>query len=186
MSKLAFPLDTIRIASPCAVPWDAMSGDERTRFCLQCQRHVYNLAEMSRNEAEALVQQTEGRLCVRFYRRKDGTVMTSDCPIGLRALRRRVALAASLVAGAFFMVLGGGMALLAGTRNSEVGSRRLREIEPFRTVMEWIDPTPPPVFLMGDICLPPGRQELRDDPPVDIFKDIPEPHSPPQKSAPEM
>jgi len=168
MSKLAFPLDTISVASPCNVSWDAMTGDERTRFCLQCQKHVYNLSELSRSAAEALVQQTEGRLCVRFYRRKDGTVMTSDCPVGLRAVRRRVALIAGAVVGVFFMVLGGGLALLAGARNSEVGSRRLRDIEPFRTVMEWIDPTPPPAFLMGDICVPPPPGTPSQEPPSDM------------------
>ena len=31
-----------------------------------------------------MVQATQGRLCVRFYRRADGTVLTQDCPVGLR------------------------------------------------------------------------------------------------------
>ena len=32
--------DRIYIASPCKVDWDSMTGDERTRFCQQCQLHV--------------------------------------------------------------------------------------------------------------------------------------------------
>jgi hypothetical protein len=73
-----------------------MVGDERVRFCAQCELNVYNLSGMTRREAEALVAGTEGRLCVRFYRRSDGTILTRNCPIGLRAIRRRV----SRVAGA--------------------------------------------------------------------------------------
>ena len=33
----------------------------------------------------------EGRLCVRFYTRADGTVLTQDCPVGLRAVRVKLA-----------------------------------------------------------------------------------------------
>jgi hypothetical protein len=76
-----------------------MSGDERVRFCGECRKNVYNLSEMSREQAEQLVREKEGDLCVRFYRRKDGTVLTSDCPVGVRRRRvRRVGLAAGISA----------------------------------------------------------------------------------------
>ena len=83
-------LNEIRIASPCTASWDAMRGDERVRFCDHCRLHVYNLSEMKAEDAAALVERTEGRLCVRFYQRRDGTMLTRDCPIGLRAIRRRI------------------------------------------------------------------------------------------------
>ncbi len=99
MTSTPHPLADIRIASPCQVSWDAMKGDERVRFCGQCSRHVYNLSAMSADEAADLVEHHEGRLCVRFYRRADGTVLTQDCPVGLRWVRRRVmAVAAAIVA----------------------------------------------------------------------------------------
>lgn len=40
-----------------------------------------------------LIGTREGRLCVRFYRRRDGTVVTADCWARLRAARRKGALA---------------------------------------------------------------------------------------------
>jgi hypothetical protein len=52
---------------------------------------------------------SEGRLCVRFYRRKDGTTLTQNCPIGLRALKRRasrLASAAAAVTISFFAGVG--------------------------------------------------------------------------------
>jgi len=43
---------------------------------------------MTSAEAEQFIQQREGRLCVTFFRRTDGTILTRDCPTGA-ALRRR-------------------------------------------------------------------------------------------------
>ena len=70
------PLEQIKIASPCPANWDEMTGTEQVRFCLGCRKNVYNLSEMTRNEAQALVEEKEGRLCVRFYTRADGTMLT--------------------------------------------------------------------------------------------------------------
>src|SRR6478672_7179724 len=85
------PLDRLRIATPCPISWEQMTGDSRVRFCDHCQLNVYNLSALSRLEAEQLIAVTEGRLCARLFRRADGTVLTKDCPLGLRALRRQVA-----------------------------------------------------------------------------------------------
>jgi hypothetical protein len=90
MSRFNSPLDRVRVAAPCRADWDTMLGDERVRFCHQCERNVYNLSDMSKREAEALVSGAEGRLCVRYYRRADGSILTDNCPVGLRALKRRV------------------------------------------------------------------------------------------------
>jgi len=45
---------------------------------------------MSRNEAETLITKAEGRLCVRYYRRADGSILTQNCPVGLKVIKRRV------------------------------------------------------------------------------------------------
>jgi hypothetical protein len=77
-----------------------MTGDDRVRFCGHCQLNVYNISELSRAEAETLIASTEGRICARLYRRADGSVLTKDCPVGLRALRMRVAKRAAAVLAA--------------------------------------------------------------------------------------
>ncbi|MBK9765573.1 MAG: hypothetical protein IPP63_00360 [Chloracidobacterium sp.] len=74
MSKFDSPLNDIKIASPCSADWNGMYGDERKRFCGECKLNVYNLSGMTKNEAERLVTNAEGRLCVRFYQRADGSV----------------------------------------------------------------------------------------------------------------
>jgi hypothetical protein len=82
-------LDQIRVATPCTADWDEMAGDGYVRFCARCQLNVYDLSSITRLEAEALVRDSEGRQCVRFYRRSDGTMVTSDCPVGVRRRRLR-------------------------------------------------------------------------------------------------
>jgi hypothetical protein len=99
-------LNDIRIAAPCDADWADMVGDERTRHCGQCSKNVYNLSSMTAQQAAELVREREGRVCVRLYRRKDGTVLTADCPVGLaeRAWRRakRSTLAAAALTVALF------------------------------------------------------------------------------------
>jgi hypothetical protein len=77
-------LDQIKIASPCSADWDRMEGDDRVRFCSECKKNVFNISAMTRRDAEALIQEKNGDLCTRLYRRSDGTVLTEDCPVGLR------------------------------------------------------------------------------------------------------
>ncbi len=90
-------LDRIKIATPCPITWEQMAGNERVRFCQHCQLNVYNISALSKPEAEALVFKAAGRVCARLYRRSDGTVMTQDCPVGLRAVRMKISRAAAAV-----------------------------------------------------------------------------------------
>jgi len=104
-------LDHIRVASPCTADWNQMTGDDRTRHCGHCQKNVYNLSGMTREEAEALIIERNGDLCVRYYQRPDGTILLADCSVGVQRLRRRgnaAARAAALVAGG--LVVAGAMA----------------------------------------------------------------------------
>jgi hypothetical protein len=86
-------LENTRIASPCSASWKEMEVDERVRHCSLCRLNVYNISEMSNREAEKLLRESTGRVCLRIYRRADGTVLTRDCPVGLRAIRRKMRLA---------------------------------------------------------------------------------------------
>lgn len=94
-------LDNIRVASPCDVPWSSMTGDERVRHCKSCDKQVFNLSELSREQAEALVIEKAGKLCVRYFRRNDGTILLGDdCKVGRRRKRTRIALIAGATAAA--------------------------------------------------------------------------------------
>jgi hypothetical protein len=107
MNKFTNPLENIKIASPCKADWNEMIGNERRRFCGECQLNVYNLSAMSRTEAENLLLNSEGRVCVRFYKRADGTVLTKDCPVGWRELKQRVSKTATAFASLVIGLLSG-------------------------------------------------------------------------------
>ncbi|HKP48055.1 MAG TPA: carboxypeptidase-like regulatory domain-containing protein [Pyrinomonadaceae bacterium] len=114
--SLKIELDKIRVASPCPISWDDMTGDNRTRFCSHCQLNVYNFSELTRAEAEQLVSASNGRLCGRLYRRHDGTILTKDCPVGLRRLRQRVSRQAAAV---FATLVALGSAVFGQTSNRD-------------------------------------------------------------------
>lgn len=127
MSQFTNLLNNVKIASPCSRNWDEMAGDERARFCGECKLQVYNLSGMSRREAENLIFQSEGnRVCVRFFRRADGTIMTKDCPVGWRAIKRNISKIATAFASLVFTALGaiGLTNYLVGSteRGTEVGA----------------------------------------------------------------
>jgi hypothetical protein len=157
-------LDSIDVAALCPVSWAEMTGDDRVRHCSICQQSVYNLSALTRDAAEDLVRRTEWRLCVRFFRREDGTVMTRDCPVGrLRAVRQQFAVAVSVAAVLLLSLVGWIFGRPGGRDRARDVVDRAREVEPVRRVLDWIDP-PRPV-IMGQCILPPaaGPEEDPDD-----------------------
>jgi len=89
-ARVSLPvLDNLRVAAPCRADWAKMTGDERVRHCGECDQDVFDLSDMTREEAEALILGRTGRLCIRYFRRADGTVLLKDCSVGTKRRRRR-------------------------------------------------------------------------------------------------
>jgi hypothetical protein len=149
-------LDNIRVAAPCTADWNQMTGDERARLCGDCNLKVYNLSGMTRDEAETLLRDREGRLCVRYFQRADGTILLKDCTVGVKRRRRRRIFAAGVaatLAGA-----GGAAALLVHRAESKVeimGDVALPEHE----IMGKVAAEPPGDATMGQVAI---------DPPVEM------------------
>jgi hypothetical protein len=143
-------LDQIQVAAPCHVDWEEMTGDDRVRFCSQCRLHVFNLGGMTREEAEQLVVGREGRTCVRFFRRADGTVLTRDCPVGLRLLKQRLVRSVAAIAGLLVALVTGSLfaGRLRNTQLPHVGS-------PSTAYAEWIEPGSTEMAVMGLMICPP-------------------------------
>lgn len=92
----------IRIASPCQANWNRMRGDDRLRYCPECRLNVYNFSGMSEAEIDDVLDNQAGRICARLYERADGTMLTQNCPLGLRrAFRNASRLAASFLSAVF-------------------------------------------------------------------------------------
>lgn len=163
MTRLSvLDIDRIDVATPCTADWSEMLGDERARFCGQCEKHVYNLSAMSRDEIHALIEETEGVFCGRLYRRADGTVLTTDCPVGLAEKARRAAKKAARRTLAFAALVC--VSLVSGTvgffsaRARSACQSGVEQLE--QKVEEWRREEVPmggiaaPPEVMGDIALP--------------------------------
>jgi len=139
--RLPVLLDNIRVASPCTETWSAMRGDARVRHCGTCDQNVYNLSELTRAEAEALLRQKEGKLCARYYRRSDGAVMTKDCPSGTLRPRRGRWYAGAIAA--LFGLIAGWLSLRKQEREYTLGSVGYFEAPP-ATLHDMLDERFPP------------------------------------------
>jgi hypothetical protein len=151
MNKIALPLlERIEIASPCAANWADMQGDDVKRFCSQCRLHVYDLSTMNQDDAVEFLQtnlERGGRTCVRLFRRSDGRVLTSDCPVGVGRLRLQIVKSAA----AMLAFLVGGIAMAAG------GTRLGKWAEQRQGVNAILGKVSPVTVLMGSVCvLPPA------------------------------
>jgi len=169
MSKFESPLGKIKIASPCSADWNEMYGDEQKRFCGDCKLNVYNLSGMSKADAEALVMNAEGRLCVRFYQRADGSVITQDCPVGWAKMKQRTR---AVLAAAFSMVMavvtGVFFVSLLSPKRAIIGDLKIPFTEPvFQPTMGAIAPPNRnsnmanenrPV-VMGNVVVPPVKKK---------------------------
>ena len=140
MSKFDSPLTNLKIGSPCSANWDDMYGDDRERFCGDCKLNVYNLSGMTTYDAENLLRNSEGRLCVRYYKRADGTIITSDCPVGWARVKRRVTVAAT---AAFSL-------LITLVTSVFLVNFLTRKVPAISIIMPLTTPTPQP--LMGAVA----------------------------------
>jgi hypothetical protein len=132
-------LDNIRVATPCHVDWNSMTGGDRVRNCDSCKKDVFNLSLMSRDEAETLLREKTGGMCVRYFQRHDGTIMLADCTIGKRQRRNR----RLIVAGA---------ALLLGGSTAAFMLKHHAAVEDRGTMM--MGDIGPPTAIQGEIAVP--------------------------------
>lgn len=127
LGKKRLPLlDLAYVASPCPADWNEMEGDDRTRHCKECQKNVHNLSAMTQDEAERFLQELQGAACVRLYLRKDGSIITADCPVGIKRKKRK------RIAGTF---VGAGMAT-AGILTAQAENEKSAEVQPFELAVE--------------------------------------------------
>ena len=162
MAKYTNPLEHVRVAAPRSADWNRMRGDNRVRFCDRCNLNVYNLSEMSQRDAEALIRRTEGRLCVRFYRRTDGTILTDNCPVGLRAIKRRISrMATTALSAALGFFAGTGIYSFLGEKEVFVQPERVEVMGLLPTIetKPYLQPAVEYGWVAGKMAVPMGRLE---------------------------
>ena len=103
----------------------------------------------------------EGRLCVRYYNRADGTILTQNCPVGLQTLKRRVSGVSKAVVSSALSFFAG-MTVLAGLETVQNSLDAATEADlnliapvPLTIIESHEESTPEPVVWMGDIAREP-------------------------------
>lgn len=163
MSKAILP--RIKIAAPCHARWEDMMGDERSRFCAQCDKRVYNFSGMSAEEISQFIMDSEGRACVRFYQRVDGTMLLENCPIGAARLIRRVKIAVCSTIALFAFGMGALLANIKQQSRTEAVSRvELLWDDALWKVKGWLG-IQRPRLIMGSICVLPSPTTNSPTPP---------------------
>ncbi len=120
-------LERVAVATPCSAKWEDMVGSDTARFCCTCSKTVYDLSAMDAVDAEAFLAPylDAGEMpCARFYRRRDGRVLTSECAPGARrrhAVRAAKAIAITLTATA--VALGAATTLMQPTLGEDDDER---------------------------------------------------------------
>lgn len=148
-----------------------MAGDDRSRHCEQCSLKVHNISGMTRPEAEAFLASTLGtnnattrRVCARFFRRADGTILTADCPVGLAALRAKARRTATRIAAAVGLT-----SLVAWAAAHESANVPFARVQPLTAAATYLrggsNPFPAGRMVMGDVAVP--------TPPQPVLKWIP-------------
>jgi hypothetical protein len=109
---------------------------------------------MSRVEAEALIMKAEGRLCVRFYQRRDGSVITQDCPVGWARVKQRTR---AIATAAFSLII----ALMSGVFFVSLFAKRTSTMGEMK-----VPPVTPVQHTMGAVAIDPDKVKRTDDGPV--------------------
>ena len=160
-------LDVVQIARPCPAEWAAMKpaaafDADRVRHCELCRLNVYNVAEMTRREAEELIERNEasggGRLCMQLARRPDGTIVTRDCATAREQLRRAarrtrwmaVAATAAVVSTVTLALTGGVRDRVQTSLDAWVDRENARRFVP----MPGWSAYPGEAVVLGDIAAP--------------------------------
>lgn len=116
-------IDEIKIDTPCKALWDEMRGTDAVRWCGRCRRDVYDLACMTQDEITALFARAEQMPCVRLRKRRDGRVVTANCPKASRTNRIARVITAGALCGAAAGIAAStpmtGMPRLGGARQAE-------------------------------------------------------------------
>lgn len=107
MKKKHF-LDSVDVPVPCDKSWDEMIGGDVSRFCKHCEKDIYNISAMTRQEAKKLLFQSKERVCIRMEREPDGKIRTLKKQ--LHQITRQVPLAAGVLTASL---------ILAGATNAQ-------------------------------------------------------------------
>ncbi|MEP7013351.1 MAG: carboxypeptidase-like regulatory domain-containing protein [Acidobacteriota bacterium] len=118
MSTRTEKFNRLAIGSECHTSWDAMQGNDRRRFCAECQRDVLDFERLTPREISAHLEASHGRLCARLTR-TGGRLSVFEPVEPLDPLRPSTPRRASSVAAA---LLAAGLGFGVGSAQTDPGA----------------------------------------------------------------
>ncbi len=173
-------LEDLTFTFRCQESWQDMDGGGAVRHCGSCDKDVFDLSAMRRADAEALLRETEGKICVRLFRTPDGRVVTADdhplsrpvatcgsfSPLRLKPRRRALWRRLSTGAAAAAVVLQPGACEEGSESPIEPFIMGAIAVEPMTGEPAW---EPEGELLMGDIAMPETEPEtVHEVPPSEV------------------
>ncbi|MEL6428287.1 MAG: hypothetical protein AAFR54_03855 [Planctomycetota bacterium] len=149
----------IEIDEPCSKRWGELEGGGTKRFCDACSLHVVDGSALTQGEAEALVQGTDERVCMRLELDADSRPVhvTEDARARVRARLLGVGLAGALVA--------------CTDRAPEPLPDEGADAEHAETRIEDPAPLERPTEILGAVCYPePGDGDAPE--PIEIMGEV--------------
>jgi hypothetical protein len=86
-----------KLTHPCPQDWHSMTGDDKSRYCSQCQLHVHNLSAMSAAEQESVFA-LPGRKCVAMVKGEGSIAVHHGTWLLMQRILRPLRAAAAVVA----------------------------------------------------------------------------------------
>ncbi len=80
----------LQIKTACPKNWAELVGDEKKRFCSDCNLHVHNAARLTQVEASTLVAKSSSRVCMRIEYDASGAPLFRDSLPAVDVKSRRV------------------------------------------------------------------------------------------------
>jgi len=131
---------------------------------------------MAQDDAEALLRERLGNeLCIRFYQRADGTILTQDCPEGVKKKRRKKLVLAVAGAGAMaaaaatmFMKTTCTQGAVAGgatyAPTPMMGEPSVQPVLPVAPIPETVTPPERPMTMGAAVMMPPTPKAIHPEP----------------------
>lgn len=151
-------LERVQIAKPCPARWEDMEGDDVRRLCAHCNLHVTNLSAMSAEQAEAFIaaatERQGERVCIRLFRRADGTVLTRDCPVGVAKARAALVRVCGRAAALIGLSIAAAQSSHAAAQREYFSVRNLRPVQWLASVFGSTTNVPTPCTgIMGEMAM---------------------------------
>jgi hypothetical protein len=139
----------LRVRTACPKSWSELAGSGATRFCSECSLHVHGAAQLTRAQAERLVAEASGRVCMRLQIDPAGAPLYRDAAAAQpRVLDRAMRWALAAAAGLLAACHGGDQGDPPDGEPLNAGSAQCTELMGRIAVTE----------KLGDVALPDARE----------------------------